>query len=101
MKRRIVFRKKKQNQFGIFLVMIVVFMLLLVVTISRDDLELTKEKYDTKVSELEKEIEQEEKRAADLVEFRKYTKTKKYVEEVARDKLGLINPDGIIFKSKE
>ena len=35
-----------------------------------------------------------------LKEYSKYVKTKKYIEEVAREKLGLIYEDEIIFKAK-
>ena len=34
-------------------------------------------------------------------EYRKYTQTKKYVEEVAKDKLGLVNEGEIIYKPDE
>ena len=31
----------------------------------------------------------------------KYVQTKKYVEEVAKERLGLVYPDEILFKAKE
>ena len=49
---------------------------------------------------LEEQIAAEEKRAQEIEEFRKYTKTKKYAEEVAKDKLGLVHEGEIIFKEK-
>ena len=36
-----------------------------------------------------------------IEEYRKYTQTQKYVEEVAKEKLGLVNENEIIFKSEE
>lgn len=101
MRRRIVFRKKKQNQLGMFLVMLVVFMMLLVVSVNSIELKKTQEKYIDKVKNIEAEIEQEEIRAEELAEYRKYTQTKKYVEEVAKDKLGLVYEDEIIFKVED
>ena len=44
---------------------------------------------------------QEERRAEEIAEFEAYTRTKKYVEDVAKEKLGLVYEDEIIFKSKE
>ena len=38
---------------------------------------------------------------AGLKKYDEYTHTKKYIEEVARTKLGLVYPDEIIFKPKE
>ena len=46
-------------------------------------------------------MEAENQRALEIEEYGKYTQTKKYVEEVAKDKLGLVYEDEIIFKSEE
>ncbi len=46
-------------------------------------------------------IAEEEERAAGLEDLEAYTKTKKYVEDVAKDKLGLVYEDEIIFKANE
>ena len=43
----------------------------------------------------------EEKRAEEIEEYGKYTKTKKYAEEIAKEKLGLVNEDEIVFKEEE
>ena len=40
-------------------------------------------------------------RTEELIEYEKYTKTAKYVEEVAKDKLGLVYEDEIIFESED
>ena len=47
------------------------------------------------------QIEAEEKRAEDLKEYEKYTKTAAYVEEVAKDKLGLVYEDEVVFQAEE
>ena len=36
--------------------------------------------------------------SGELVEFEKYTKTKAYYEEIAKEKLGMIHEDEIVFK---
>lgn len=56
--------------------------------------------YDARIQELTAEIQKEEQRAKDLEEFRKYTQTKGYVEEVAQDKLGLVYDGEIIFRQE-
>ena len=48
--------------------------------------------------ELETEIAKEEQRAEDIEEYRKYTETREYIEEVAREKLGLVYEGEVIFK---
>lgn len=47
---------------------------------------------------LEKSMESEEQRTKDLEELEKYMKTKKYMEEVAREKLGLVYPNEILIE---
>mgnify|MGYP006877014463 CR=1 FL=1 len=41
------------------------------------------------------------KRTAELQEYKIYVKTKQYAEEVAKEKLGLVNPDEILLKPTE
>lgn len=99
-KRRLAFRKKRQNRLGMFLVTTAVVMLLLVVGISSIDLYKKRQLYEAKEIALQEQILQEQKRTEEIEEFRKYTKTKKYAEEVAKDKLGLVYEGEIIFKEK-
>ena len=72
-------------------------MIMVVVSISGRKL---REKIDA-VSETqtryERLLQEEEKRKQDIEEFGKYTQTKKYVEEVAQDKLGLVYEGDIIW----
>ena len=50
---------------------------------------------------LEKTLAKEEARAAELEEYRVYVQTKQYIEKVAKEKLGLVNKDEILFKADE
>jgi cell division protein DivIC len=52
------------------------------------------------MEELKEEITEERDRAKELQEMKAYVQTKKYVEEVAREKLGLVYKDEIIFESE-
>ena len=97
-KRKVVFRKKRQNRMGMFLVTIVVLMLLVVVSINSVGLRQKRESYREREQALQEQIDAEEERAEQIEEYRKYTQTKKYVEEVAKDKLGLVNEGEIIYK---
>ncbi|MCI9147165.1 MAG: septum formation initiator [Hungatella sp.] len=54
--------------------------------------------YQIKEENLIRQLEQEQKRAADLEEQRIYVQTKEYIEKVAKEKLGLVNPDEILLK---
>lgn len=50
---------------------------------------------------LQEEIDAEKIRTEEIAEYGKYTQTKKYVEELAKDKLGLVYEGEIIFKDEK
>ncbi len=91
-------RRKPQNRLSMVLVSLVVLILTGVVAVKSAQLQEKKEIYKAKEQALETQIAEEELRAEEIEEYRKYTQTKKYVEEVAKDKLGLVYEDEIVFK---
>ena len=100
MSRRVAFRKRKQNRLAMLSITIVVAMLLTVVSINSWRLREKQNSYIEQEEALQKQIDEQDQRTQDLEELKKYTKTKKYAEEVAKDKLGLVNEDEIIFKEE-
>ena len=52
-------------------------------------------------SQLQAQLESEQVRAEELIEKEKYMKTKKFIEDEAKNKLGLVNKDEIVIKPKE
>ncbi|MBR5509494.1 MAG: septum formation initiator family protein [Lachnospiraceae bacterium] len=79
--------------------MLIVLAVFSVTTIAGIHLKQKNQMYQAKEEALQEEIAKEEARAAEIEEFEAYTQTKKYVEEVAKDKLGLVYEDEIIFKA--
>ena len=61
----------------------------------------TKLALEREVTLLQNKIEEEENRTEELKEFEIYTHTKMYAEEVAKDILGYVYDDEIIFKPEE
>lgn len=100
-KRRVAYKKRRQNRLGMILVTVVVLMLCLVLTVSMMSLNKKRNSYIEKQESLQQQIDAENRRAEDLVEYEKYTKTAAYVEEVAKDKLGLVYDDEIVFQADE
>ncbi|MBP3459161.1 MAG: septum formation initiator family protein [Lachnospiraceae bacterium] len=98
MSRRVAFRGKRQNRLGMFLVSAVVIMLLVVVTVNSFLLRQKQDTYAAREAELDALIAAEEERASELEEFKKYTQTQAYIEEVAKEKLGLVREGEIVFK---
>lgn len=54
--------------------------------------------YEKQITQLKKEKKEADKRAEELKEYEEYVKTDEYIEEVAREKLGLVYKDEIIFE---
>ncbi len=79
---------------------LVLLMMLVVVGIKSIELREKKAYYAKREEELALQIEQEEQRAEEIKEYETYTQTKKYIEEVARDKLGLVYEGEILFKDE-
>ena len=100
-RRKIAYRKRRQNRFSMFLVSIVVVMILVAVWVRSMELQRKLDTYTAKQVKLEDQIADEEDRKEEIEQFRKYTQTKKYAEEVAKEKLGLVYEDEIIFKQEE
>lgn len=57
--------------------------------------------YKQQEAELEAQIKEEEERSKEVEAYEEYVKTDEYIKEVAEDKLGLVDPNEIIFKAAE
>lgn len=99
-RRKVIYRKKPQNRFSMFLVCLVVLMLLVVITLRGGELKRDLAIYQEKEAALTQQIEAEKERSLELEEYSKYTQTSKYAEEVAKDKLSLVNEGEIVFKAE-
>ncbi len=94
------YRSPKQNRFAIFSILIVVAMLISVMAFDGTNLLKKKLANEEKIESIQAKIEAEQQRSDDLVEYEKYTKTKKFAEEIAKQKLGLVHEGEIVFKAK-
>ena len=52
-------------------------------------------------SALEKELEEEQARTEEIKELKEYMQTDEYIAEVARDKLGLVKGNEIVFEEEK
>ncbi len=99
MARRVAFRKKRQNRLGMSLVTFVVLILLAVLLFKGHELKEKRQEYEQKEAALQAQIEEEHERTRKLTDYEKYTKTDKFVEEIAKEKLGLLYENEILFRS--
>ena len=93
------YRGRRQNRSGMFLVSTVVIVLMLMVSIKCVELKEKQDQYVVRQEELKQQIADEEARAEELEELKKYVQTDSYVEEIAEGKLGLVHNGEIIFKT--
>ena len=100
MARKAAYHKKRQNTTGMLLVTMVVIMMLIVVMVNSVELREKRASYLARDETLMQEIEAEQARTEKIEEYEKYTQTKKYVEEIAKNKLGLVYEGEIIFKDE-
>lgn len=79
-------------------VTLVVLSLAVVVHLKGIDLKQKDLNYQIREENLMAQVDAEEKRAAELEEYRVYVQTKQYIEKVAKEKLGLVNRDEVLLK---
>lgn len=92
--------RKKQNRFNMLLAGLVVAILLVVILAGCIRLYGRLQASRARADELQSEISQEEQRSDEIEEYREYTKTDEFIEEIAREKLGLVYDGEVIFKEK-
>ena len=104
-RRKSIEKKKKRNKgFGFYkksAVWIAIILVLVTGCIGINAISLQKknEVYKQQEIELQKQIDEEKKRAEEVDDFKEYINTDEYEKELAEDKLGLVDPDEIVFKA--
>jgi len=88
----------RNDHLSMFLAGLVVVILMIAVSVNAMSLNKRLGENRKRTVQLKKEIQTEEQRAADIEEYRRYTSTDAYIEEIAREKLGLIYEGETVFK---
>ena len=99
-RKKAAYRKKVQNRFSMFLVMLALLMILVAVYASSITLQERLDTLETQSVALQAQIDAEKQRAEEIELLRKRSQTKEYYEEIAKEKLGLVNGDEIVFKAE-
>lgn len=91
-------KRRKGKRTGLGIIAIMVLSICGVVSYKRIELNKASERALAKVSELTKAIEKEDEKNEDLKELKAYVQTNKYIEDMARERFGLVYEDEIVFK---
>ena len=86
------------NRMAIIGITLVVFSLGVVVNVKSASMNKKDLEYQDREAFLQQQYDQEANRAEELKEYQVYVQTKQYIEEVAKQKLGLVKPDEILLK---
>lgn len=90
--------RKTRKRTGLFTTMLLVLVMCGIIFAQKRRVEEKRDAYLERNVELEQEIAEQEQRAIDIEKEKAYVQTKKYIEEEARQKLGLAYKDEIIFE---
>ena len=94
-------RKRVFNAAGYFAIFAVVITIAVVTWVRGLSLQEKLDNYDAREAELNQLIAQEDERAEQLEEKKKYIQTKQYIEQIAKEKFGLVYPDEVILKKSQ
>ena len=91
---------RQQNELNMWLAAVVVGILIVVIMVACFGLFQKLQDNNRRIDELNSQIRTEKQRSDDIEEFRQYTETREYIEEIAREKLGLVYEGEVIFKEE-
>lgn len=92
---------RKQSKTVIVGILLVTFLFCGILFYRTKALQVRDSRYGARETELQSQIEQEQKKSEELKEREAYVQTKKYIEEIAKSKLGLVNPGEILLRPNE
>ncbi len=92
---------KKQSKLGILLIIAALMLVSVVTTVRAYNLHAKADELTVTERQLQTELTNVKQKKTDLEQQQKYMKTKKYIEDEAKDKLGLVYPDEIVIKPRE
>lgn len=100
MARKAAYKRNQQSRWSMFLVSFVIVILTIVVCVKCIELNGALGAYKEKEAALQEQILAEQQRSEEIEQEGKRRQTKEFVEEEAKNKLGMVYPDEILFKEE-
>lgn len=94
-------RRKNRRKTGTGFILVLVLMIFGTVSIARAKLDDEKADLLIRQQEVEQKLAEEKERSSQIEDLSAYVETKKFIEDTAREKLGLVYEDEVIFESEE
>ena len=98
MKKRKNAGKRKRNRISMIVITGIVMILLVFLMHQRNNVQAQLQRYNAETVALQEKIEAEKARTEEIDQLKEYMKTDEYAEEVAREKLGLVKDNEIVFQ---
>ncbi len=96
-RRKTAYRKKLQNRTSMTLIIMIVAVLLLVVGVKGYGLTKERERLQAEYQANQKILEEQDAEEMEIEEYKKYMQTPQYYEDMAKEKLGMVYENEIIF----
>ncbi|MDO4337944.1 MAG: septum formation initiator family protein [Eubacteriales bacterium] len=93
--------RRLNNGIGMIVIGCIVSILLAWLVMQSNSMEAQLAGYNAKAEALEEEIEQEKARTEEIDELKAYMETDEYVEDAARERLGLVKDNEIVFEEEK
>lgn len=93
--------RRRRKRTGIGIIAFVVLCVCGIVAYGKINLEKQRDAYTKELEDLDSKTRGEEERRTDIKNMKAYVTTKKYIEQIAREKLGLVYEYEIIFNKEE
>lgn len=98
MRKRKSVGKRKRNRISMIAIGVIVLILLAFLMYQRNNVQAQLDRYHAEELALKEKIEAENVRTQEIDQLKEYMKTDEYAEEVAREKLGLVKDNEIVFQ---
>ena len=93
-------KRQLQHKFSMYVIASVIVVLVATLSVASISLHAKNKEYMAQEAELEAQIKAESNRAEEIDELEEYVGTDEYVEDVAKEKLGLVYPNEILFEAE-
>ncbi len=93
-------KPSSSNRRGMVAIALIVMVLLVGLLVQSQKLSMQNRQYEARRDELQEQINDEELRAGEIENLNDYVTSTEYIEKVAREKLGLVYEDEILFQAE-
>lgn len=94
-------RTNRENKVAMIGISIVVCMLLVILLIEGSSLQIKYQANEAKQAQLNEQLAAEQARTEEIEELQKYMQSDEYAEKIAKEKIGLVKDNEILFKENK